>query len=55
MGLHTFFCNSDGDFSSESNSVSQVHITSHKKKITLTFETNDNTKQEAIKMHCVTM
>jgi hypothetical protein len=30
--LHTFFSNSNRDFNSENNNVSQVTITSHKKK-----------------------
>jgi hypothetical protein len=40
MGTHTFFFrNSDRDFYSESNNVSQVYT--YIKKTTLTFETND--------------
>jgi hypothetical protein len=39
MGTYTFFRNFDRDFYSENNNVSQVQP--RIKKITLTFETND--------------
>jgi hypothetical protein len=56
MGSHTFFSNSDRDFNSENNNVSQVQL--HIKKITLTFETNDEHQaksyQNALRYNVIT-
>jgi hypothetical protein len=58
MGLHIFFfSNSDKDFNSENNNVCITSITSHK-KITLTFETNDEHQaksyQNALRYNVIT-